>query len=285
MSRSQRPSLTELRRRYVVEGRPLPRIVEDRLRDDERRGARAILLAIERRRKSNRAEGQRIRRMLRYEQALWNDGVATIAGVDEVGMSPLAGPVVAAAVILPIGYRIRHVDDSKKLDRPTRERLAKTLREDALAWAIGRAEPEEIDRINIYHAGLLAMRRAVLGLAVTPGHLLIDARALKDVPIAQTRIVHGDAESFSIAAASIIAKVHRDGLMTELDRTYPGYGFAKHKGYPVKQHYHALDELGATPIHRRSFGPVQRALGLVPTQGELFDTSPAREGGDGTGIA
>jgi len=276
-----RPSLSELRQRYVVEGRALPRSVESKLKDDERRGAKAILAAIAKRRKKNRAEGQRLRRMLRYEQALWGDGIDAIAGVDEVGMSPLAGPVVAAAVILPVGYRIRQVDDSKKLDKPTRERLAAVLRADCVAYAIGRAEPEEIDRINIYHAGLLAMRRAVEGLARSPGHLLIDARALKDVPIPQTRIIHGDAESFSIAAASIIAKVHRDNLMADLDREYPGYGFAKHKGYPVKQHYKALDDLGATPVHRRSFGPVRRALGLDPEQQELFAASKT----DGTGVA
>jgi ribonuclease HII len=215
--------------------------------------------------------------MLRYEQALWNDGVSAIAGVDEVGMSPLAGPVIAAAVILPVGYRIREVDDSKKLDRETRERLSETLRADAVCWAIGRAEPEEIDRINIYHAGLLAMRRAVEGLSRPAEHLLIDARKLKELTVPQTRIVHGDAESFSIAAASIVAKVHRDALMVELDRKYPGYGFAKHKGYPVKQHYRALDELGATPVHRRSFRPVQEALGLVPKQQELFPPADPTE--------
>ncbi len=264
-----RESLTELRERYVVKGRPLPRDVERRLRGDDRRGARAILRAIDKRRKKNRAEGQRLRRMLRYEKALWGDGVEAIAGVDEVGMSPLAGPVVAAAVVLPVGYRIREVNDSKKLDRETRERLAEVLRGDAVAWAIGRAEPEEIDRINIYHAGLLAMRRAVEGLGTPAEHLLVDARKV-DVAVPQTRIIHGDAESFSIAAASIIAKVHRDGLMADLDRVYPGYGFAKHKGYPVEQHYRALGELGATPVHRRSFRPVREALGLVPEQRELF---------------
>lgn len=279
MATEERPSLTELRRRYVVEARPLPKPVEQKLREDHRRGAQSILAAIAKRRKKNRAEGQRLRRMLRYEQSLWEQGTTLVAGVDEVGMSPLAGPVIAAAVILPVGYRARGVDDSKKLDRPTRERLAALLRRDAVAFAIGRAEPEEIDRINIYHAGLLAMRRAVEGLGDAPGHLLIDARALKDVPIPQTRIIHGDAESFSIAAASIVAKVHRDGLMVELDRQYPGYGFAKHKGYPVKQHYLALDALGATPVHRRSFGPVRRALGLDPEQQELFGPD------DGTLIA
>jgi ribonuclease HII len=121
------------------------------------------------------------------------------------------------------------------------------------------------------------MRRAVEGLSRPAEHLLIDARKLKELTVPQTRIVHGDAESFSIAAASIVAKVHRDALMVELDRKYPGYGFAKHKGYPVKQHYRALDELGATPVHRRSFRPVQEALGLVPKQQELFPPADPTE--------
>ncbi|MBW2465441.1 MAG: ribonuclease HII [Deltaproteobacteria bacterium] len=254
------PTLSVLRERYVTEGRPLPKGIEGALAADPRAGAKAILDAVLRRRRKNRVEGQRLRRILRYEQTLWRDGATHVAGVDEVGMSPLVGPVVAAAVILPEGYRARGVDDSKKLDRKARECLAEIIRRDAIAWAIGRAEPEEIDRINIYHAGLLAMRRAVEALSVTPAHLLIDARALDDVPIPQTRIIHGDAESISIAAASIVAKVHRDALLVDLDREYPGYGFAKHKGYPVAQHYAALDRLGVTPFHRRSFGPVRRVL-------------------------
>jgi ribonuclease HII len=266
----ERPSLNELRRRYVDEGRPLPRAVERTLEQDPRRGAVTILEAVARRRRRNRAEGQRLRHILRYENELYASGVLHVAGVDEVGMSPLAGPVCAAAVILPVGYKLVGVDDSKKLDASERERLAEILRRDAVAWAIGEATPEEIDRINIYHAGLLAMRRAIEGLDPRPEHVLVDARRLKDVPLPQTPIIHGDAESFSIAAASIVAKVHRDALMVELDRQHPGYGFAKHKGYPVKKHYEALERLGVTPVHRRSFGPVKKALGLLPEQRELF---------------
>ncbi len=249
----------------------MPRALETALERDERAGARAILEAVTKRRRKNRAEGQRLRRMLRREQALWSDGIARIAGVDEVGMSPLAGPVVAAAVVLPPGYRLAGVDDSKKVDRESRERLAAILRRDALAFGIGSVSPEEIDRINIYHAGLLAMRRAVEQIDPPPEHLLIDARRLRDVRIPQTSIIRGDAESISIAAASIVAKVHRDAWMVELDREHPGYGFARHKGYPVPEHYAALERLGATEIHRRSFAPVRRALGLVPEQEELFE--------------
>lgn len=262
-------SLSELRQRYVVDGRPMPAAVEAALRDDPRAGAASILAAVERRRKKNRAEGQRLRKMLQYERALYREGLTLLAGVDEVGMSPLAGPVVSAAVILPKGFRLAGVDDSKKLDAPTRERLAAEIRAQAVCWAIGAVEPEEIDRINIYHAGLLSMRRAIEGLSCAPEHVLIDARKLDGVPVPQTPIIKGDAKSLSIAAASIVAKVHRDTLMIELDRRYPGYGLAKHKGYPVREHQDALLTLGVTPIHRRSFGPVRRALGLEPEQLEL----------------
>jgi ribonuclease HII len=139
-----------------------------------------------------------------------------------------------------------------------------------VAWAVGRAEPEEIDRNNIYHAGLLAMLRAVEALAVAPEHLLIDARTLRDVKVPQQGIVRGDTLSISIAAASIIAKTTRDARMRELDRIYPGYGLAQHKGYPVAAHVSALMRLGVTPIHRRSFGPVKRAMGDWPEQRELL---------------
>lgn len=264
-------SLADLRRLYVTEGRPLPAEVEAWLREDPRAGARTILATVERRRKKNRAEGQRLRRMLRYERELFAKGLTLVAGVDEVGMSPLAGPVVSAAVIMPKGARLAKVDDSKKLDAETRERLSAAIKREAVCWAIGRVEPEEIDRINIYHAGLLSMRRAIEGLSQRPEHVLVDARRLEQVDIPQTPIIHGDAESFTIAAASIVAKVHRDALMKEFDRKYPGYGLAKHKGYPVRQHQDALMALGVTPIHRRSFTPVKKALGLIPEQTELFE--------------
>jgi ribonuclease HII len=264
------PCLAELRRRYVDEGHPLPHDVERALREDARAGARAILAAIERRRHDHRAEGQRLRKLLRYETALWNEGVTLVAGIDEAGMSPLAGPVVAGAVILPVGCRLPGVDDSKKLDPATREDLAPAIREVAVAWAVGAVEPEEIDRINIYRAGLLAMRRAVEGLGLVPEHLLIDARSLKELGIREQPIIKGDEKSLSIAAASILAKTDRDRRMRELELLYPGYGFAKHKGYPVKEHAEALERLGPCPVHRRSFAPVRKVLGLEPVQGELF---------------
>lgn len=267
----RRLTLAELRRLYVDEGRPLPKDVEEALRTDPRAGAQAVLAAVERRRRANRAEGQRLRRMLLHEGELWASGLRHVAGVDEAGMSPLAGPVAAAAVVLPPGCRLVGVDDSKKLTAEQRAELAATIRAEAVTWAVAYVEPEEIDRFNIYQAGLLVMRRAVEALAVEPQALLVDARRLPDLPIRQRSLVKGDQKSLSIAAASILAKTERDAKMAALDERYPGYGFARHKGYPVREHYEALERLGPCPIHRRSFTPVREALGLIPKQGELFD--------------
>jgi ribonuclease HII len=256
--------LSEIRRRYVERPRPLPAALESWLRQDPRPSAQAILAAIDRRRHENRSEGQRLRTILRYEGNLWAAGVTRVAGLDEAGMSPLAGPVAAAAVVFPPGTRIPHVDDCKRLDAAERERLAPIIRARALAWAVAFVEPEDIDRLNIYWAGIAAMTRALAALAEVPQHLLIDGRRLRDVSTPQQAIVRGDQKSLSIAAASILAKTARDARMRELDVTYPGYGFAKHKGYPVKAHFVALRRLGPCPIHRRSFAPVREALGLAP---------------------
>ncbi len=256
--------LAEIRRRVVIEARPLDAATEAALRADPRPGAKAILDAVAWRRMENRAEGQRLRQLLRYESALWATGVQHVAGVDEAGMSPLAGPVAAAAVVFTPGSRIPGVDDSKKLDAAARDKLAAEIRTRAAAWSVAFAEVEEIDTINIYWAGLLAMRRAVEGLSLMPQHLLLDARRLKDLSIPQQSIVKGDSLSLTIAAASILAKTARDALMHKLDTEYPGYGFAKHKGYPVREHLAALGRLGASPVHRRSFAPVRTVLGLPP---------------------
>ncbi len=200
--------------------------MEAALRADSRAGARAILQAIERRRFENRAEGQRLRRLMRYEWSLWDKGVLQVAGVDEAGMSPLAGPVSAAAVIFLPGSRIPGVDDSKKLSAAERERLAAEIKRSAVAWSVGFAEVSEIDTINIYWASQLAMKRAVAGLSVRPDHVLIDGRRVKDMEIAQQPIIKGDAKSMTIAAASILAKTARDALMHKLDAKHPGYGFS-----------------------------------------------------------
>jgi ribonuclease HII len=273
--RSTLPPLATLRARYVDRERPLPAAIEARLREDPRAGARAILEAVARRRQRNRAEGQRLRGLLRYEVALWDQGATRVAGLDEAGMSPLAGPVAAAAVVFAPGTRIPGVDDCKKLDVKERERLAPIIEREAIAWAVAFVEPEEIDRLNIYWAGLCAMKRALEGLTAAPDHLLIDARRLRDVPLPQTPIVKGDEKSLSIAAASILAKTARDARMRELDARYPGYGFARHKGYPVKEHVDALARLGPCAVHRRSFAPVRLALGLPPDEGARQDEAAA----------
>jgi len=264
----------QLRERFLTRGRPVPEGLLEALEQDERRAARELARAIRARREKNRSEGQRLRNLLRYEVDLWEAGHLHVAGVDEAGMAPLAGPVVAAAVILPRHYKLRGLDDSKVLDAETRERMAGELKRDAVAWAVGVAEVGEIDRLNIYHAGLLAMRRALLGLPLAPSFVLVDARRIPECPVPQRGIVHGDALSLTIAAASVLAKTTRDAHMAEMDATYPGYGFAAHKGYPTPQHEAALRSLGACPIHRRSFAPVRQALGLEPIQELLFEPPP-----------
>src|ERR1700755_1569961 len=174
-------SLDVLRQRYVVEKRPLEASVEQVLRAVTRSGARAILALIDKRRSENRSEGQRLRKMLRFETSLWDSGCHAVSGVDEAGMSPLAGPVSAAAVILKPGTRIIGVDDSKRLDRAAREELAAEIKEKAASWCVAFVEVEEIDAVNIYWAGIRAMQRAVQGLGSVPQHLLIDAKRLKKI--------------------------------------------------------------------------------------------------------
>lgn len=183
-------------------------------------------------------------------------------GVDEVGRGPLAGPVVTAAVILDPAQPIAGLDDSKKLTEKRRIALAKVIKDQALAWSLGRAEVAEIDRLNILHASLLAMQRAVCALSTTPELALVDGNRLpQQLPCRGEAIVGGDATIECISAASILAKVARDQEMVELDRQYPGYGLERHKGYPTKAHIEALERLGVSPIHRRSFGPVKRLCG------------------------
>jgi ribonuclease HII len=259
-------NLGELRAHLLSCAR-LPNGAIEALREDGRAGAKALLEQLLARRSAEKSETQRLYRLTHYERELWAQGKTLIAGVDEAGMAPLAGPVVAAAAILPRDFRPRGLDDSKKLDAETRERLAVEVKAAALAWAVGIAEVEEVDRLNIYHAGLMAMHRAVVGLSAQPEALLVDARKVPGVEIPQRGIIHGDALSLSIAAASVIAKTHRDGLLDALDDCHPGYGFRQHKGYPTPVHLEALRRLGPCEIHRRSFEPVRAALGL---QGELF---------------
>ncbi|MCW8932172.1 MAG: ribonuclease HII [Gammaproteobacteria bacterium] len=186
-----------------------------------------------------------------------------IAGVDEVGRGPLVGAVVTAAVILDPENPIDGLDDSKKLTEKKRAILAEEIKEKALCYSIARAEHEEIDELNIFHATLLAMKRAVEGLKIEPDKVLVDGKYCPDILFPCEAIIKGDSRVAAISAASIIAKVARDSEMIAMEETYPGYGFAKHKGYPTKLHIEALQKLGITPIHRRSYKPVQKILNLI----------------------
>ena len=265
-------SIPELKELFLGRRRPVPKGLLEALEVDTRLGAHQLAKQIRGRYRDNRSEGQRLHTLLRFEIELWSQGFSLVAGVDEAGMAPLAGPVVAGAVILPKNYKLRGLNDSKKiLDHETREELAAQIKQDAVCWAFGFAEVQEIDRINIYHAGLLAMQRALQGLTCLPDFVLVDARKIPHCPSPQRGIIRGDALSASIAAASIIAKTTRDAHMLEMDTLYAGYGFASHKGYPTPEHCRALKELGALPIHRRSFGRVREVLGLDPVQTELFE--------------
>lgn len=199
---------------------------------------------------------------LRFEKALRSQlGCEVIAGVDEAGRGPLAGPVVVAAVILPAKFRHRTLTDSKQLSAKHREEIyAELMKRGDLCWAVSIAENEEIDRFNILQATHQCMRRAVNSLTLAPDHVLIDGLPVKNFPFPQTAIVEGDARSYSIAAASVIAKVTRDRIMTCMDSRFPGYEFFKHKGYGTALHLQRLRAYGPCPIHRRSFLPVQQAL-------------------------
>lgn len=188
-----------------------------------------------------------------YEQKHYDEGYKAICGVDEAGRGPLCGPVVAAAVILPLGLEIEGLNDSKKLSEKKREALFDVICEKALAYAIAEASPAEIDEINILNASMLAMRRAVEALDVPADFALIDGNCSRGFNIPTETVVKGDAKSYSIAAASILAKVTRDRGCIELDREYPQYGIAKHKGYPTKEHMDAVREHGPAPIYRKSF--------------------------------
>jgi len=211
----------------------------------------------EERRRSRKQEVTENVDLIAYERQLWSQGTHLVAGIDEVGRGPLAGPVAAAAVILPQYFDIPGLNDSKKLTPSKRAELEIMIKQQALAWSVGVCDVEYIDKHNIYQATLEAMRRAVRGLHIRPLHLLIDFLRIPHLDLPQTPIVGGDGLSASIAAASIVAKVFRDRMMVEFDAVYPGYGFGKHKGYATLEHFQALQRLGPCQIHRRSFCPVK----------------------------
>jgi len=254
-----RESLAALRARAAaLGGEPALAELAEALRGDSRAGARAIAERCQRKLAGIRGERARLAALFEYRHRLLERGARLVAGVDEAGVGPLAGPVVAAAVVLPDHPELPGLDDSKKLSVANRERLAEAIRRQAVGWTVGEAWPEEIDRLNIYHASLLSMRRAVEALSPHPDHVLVDARTIPGIDTPQTSLVRGDSRDASIAAASILAKVHRDAIMLRLDARYPAYGFARNKGYPTLQHMEALERVGPSVVHRRSFAPVAR---------------------------
>ena len=223
---------------------------------DGRAGVQAAISKRKRELQKQVDEDLRLEKMLAYEKELYAQGIDLIAGVDEVGRGPLAGPVVAAAVILPKACKIPGLNDSKKIPKAKHKAIYEAVLQNAIAIGIGVKDNHVIDQVNIYEATKLAMMEAIGQLEPQPQHLLIDAMKL-DLPISQTSIIKGDANSLSIAAASIVAKVTRDQMMEEFDKEYPGYDFAKNAGYGTANHLAGLDQLGVTPIHRRSFEPVK----------------------------
>ncbi len=228
---------------------------------DPRAGARALEIRARGRLESGARERERLSGLLALRDELYRRGVRGIAGVDEVGVGPLAGPVVAGAVVLPARIELYGLDDSKRVRPSLRHTLARDIREVAIGVGIGEVSVEEIDQVGIYQASLEAMRRAVASLARTAEveHLLVDARTVPGVSLPQTSIIKGDQKDASIAAASIVAKVHRDTHMELLARRYPAYGFERHKGYGTATHMAALERHGPCPVHRRSFAPVENA--------------------------
>ena len=227
--------------------------------EDSRTGVQA---AIRKRRKAilaELAEEERLETLLNYEKSLYARGIELIAGVDEVGRGPLAGPVVAAAVILPKLCRKKGLNDSKKIPKSKHEAIYNQVMKEAVAVGIGIKDNYVIDDVNIYEATKLAMIEAIEKLNPQPEHLLIDAMNL-DLPIEQTSIIKGDANSLSIAAASIAAKVTRDKMMADYEQEFPGYAFAKNAGYGTKEHLSGIDKFGVTPIHRRSFEPIKSII-------------------------
>ena len=229
------------------------------LKEFEKDSRSGVQKEIQKRKKALQAEideNLRLEAMLSYEKELYENGISFIAGVDEVGRGPLAGPVVAAAVILPKNCKIKGLNDSKKIPKKKHEEIFQAVKDKALAISIGIMDNQVIDQVNIYEATKLAMKEAISQLEPQPEHLLIDAMKL-DLSISQTSIIKGDANSLSIAAASIVAKVTRDELMSKYDQEFPGYDFAQNAGYGTAKHLEGIEKHGVTPIHRTSFEPIK----------------------------
>jgi len=254
-------SIEEIRARFGRDDVAVTPQALNKLKRDPRHGVRQLYEALKKRYARDSAERTRLDAMLNFERVLWRAGVQHIAGVDEVGMGPLAGPVIAAAVIFPPHTELPGIDDSKRLDLEQRLDAERRIRAAATAIGIGVAGVAEIDSVNIYHAGLLAMRRALEALPIAPQHVLVDARTIPGVDAPQNCFNKGDGIDFSIAAASIVAKTHRDRLMDELAQRFPLYGFERHKGYSTPEHQAAISAHGPCTIHRRSFTFIRELCG------------------------
>ncbi|MDN6626312.1 MAG: ribonuclease HII [Pisciglobus halotolerans] len=231
------------------------------LRSDERKGVQLAIKSWENKQVKAKAKEETFQERLQFEKSFWQKGIKSVAGIDEVGRGPLAGPVVAAAVILPEEFHLVDVDDSKQLSVSKRNSLFEAIQHQALSIGVGIVESDVIDRVNIYQATKLAMTKAVNQLTVVPEQLLIDAMTIA-TPIPQTKLIKGDMRSISIGAASIMAKVTRDRMMEQYDEKYPGYGFTNNAGYGTKEHLVGLQNKGPCPIHRMSFAPVREAKRL-----------------------
>lgn len=259
MTDAQKPlSITEVKKLLQTIVDPDDERLKE-FRNDARKGVIAAVRSWDKKAEKQQLAQEKLQEMLAYEKRAWAHGKKFIAGVDEVGRGPLAGPVVSAAVILPEDFNIVGINDSKQLSLAKRNELFDIIQEKALAVGVGIKDAAVIDQVNIYEASKLAMLEAIEQMPIQPDHLLVDAMTLP-LPISQESIIKGDAKSVSIAAASIIAKVTRDRMMEEYDVMYPGYGFPNNAGYGTKEHLTALEDLGVTPIHRRSFAPVREAL-------------------------
>jgi len=253
--------LKELERQYLGGNAAVSTGILRKLQRDRRIGAQKLYRKLKRQVDLEQKEEARLDAMFHFEQLLWSRGLQRVAGVDEVGVGPMAGPVVAAAVVFAPGTRVDGVDDSKRLRPDVRESLDVKIRAVASGIGIGVVEPEEVDRLNVYHAGIKAMRIAVESLNDPPEYLLVDSRSISGLSQPQNSLTGGDGISFSIACASIVAKVFRDRLMVEMDRLFPGYSFAQHKGYCTPTHQDAVRRLGTCPIHRSSFDFIREIQG------------------------
>lgn len=229
------------------------KMVKEFLEKDKRKGLHSLIEKKIKQRQRQKEELIRLKGMTQYEKVLWNWGFKHVAGIDEAGRGPLAGPLVAAAVVLPPHKYVRGINDSKKLSTSSRSRLYDIIKKEAVSYSLGVVEASCIDEINIFQAGLKAMEKAVHSLEVKADYLLIDAYTIPGLFVSQAPIVKGDSISMTIACASVLAKVFRDKIMEDYDRIYPQYGFGSNKGYPTREHFKALKLYGPSPVHRRSF--------------------------------